>query len=142
MTLEDVAGVATHRHRFRAWLLMAFAALALALAMIGVFGVLAYSTQQRVREFGVRLALGATGANVLALVLGSASRMVMAGTVIGLAVAASLSGSLTAFLFGVQPLDATTFVSVALVIAGAGIGASMVPAVRAARIDPARVFRD
>ena len=142
MTLEDVAGLATDRHRFRAWLLMAFAALALALAMIGVFGVLAYSTQQRVREFGVRLALGATGTNVLALVLGSASRMVLAGTVIGLAVAASLSGSLTAFLFGVQPLDATTFVSVALVIAGAGMGASMVPAVRAARTDPARVFRD
>ena len=142
MTLEDVAGVATDRHRFRAWLLAAFAALALALAMIGVFGVLAYSTQQRVREFGVRLALGATGANVLALVLGSATRMVVAGTVIGLAGAAALSGSLTAFLFGVQPLDAATFASVALVIAAAGIAASMVPAVRAARTDPARVFRD
>ena len=142
MTLEAVAGVATDRHRFRARLLAAFAALALALAMIGVFGVLAYSTQQRVREFGVRLALGATGANVLALVLGSATRMVVAGTVIGLATAATLSGALTAFLFGVQPLDPTTFVSVALVIAGGGIGASMVPAVRAARTDPARVFRD
>jgi putative ABC transport system permease protein len=66
---------------------------------------------------------------------------VVAGTVIGLATAALLSGSLTAFLFGVQPLDATTFVSVALVIAGAGLGASMVPAVRAARTDPASVFR-
>ena len=142
MTLEDVAGVATDRHRFRAWLLAAFAALALALAAIGVFGVLAYSTQQRVREFGVRLALGATRANVLALVLGSATRMVVVGTVIGLAVAAALSGSLTAFLFGVEPLDAPTFASVALVIAGAGLAASMVPAVRAARTDPARVFRD
>jgi putative ABC transport system permease protein len=90
----------------------------------------------------VRLALGATAANVLALVLGSATRMVMAGTVIGLAVAASLSGSLTAFLFGVQPLDLTTFLSVALVIAAAGMSASAVPALRAARIDPARVFRD
>jgi putative ABC transport system permease protein len=142
MTLEDVAGIATDRHRFRAWLLAAFAALALALATIGVFGVLAYSTQQRVREFGVRLALGATSANVLALVLGSATRMVVVGTVIGLAVAAALSGSLAAFLFGVEPLDAPTFASVALVIAGAGLGASMVPAVRAARTDPARVFRD
>jgi putative ABC transport system permease protein len=142
MTLEDVAGTATYRHRFRAWLLAAFAALALALAMIGVFGVLAYSTQQRAREFGVRLALGATAANVLALVLRTATGMVLTGTLIGLAAAASLSRSLTAFLFGVQPLDTTTFVSVAVVIAGAGLAASAVPAVRAARVDPARVFRD
>jgi putative ABC transport system permease protein len=142
MTLEDVAGTATDRHRFRAWLLAAFAGLALALAMIGVFGVLAYSTQQRVREFGVRLALGATSTNVLALVLGSATRMVLSGTIIGLTFAASLSGSLTAFLFGVQPLDAATFVSAALVIAAAGLVASAVPAIPAARVDPARVFRD
>jgi putative ABC transport system permease protein len=142
MTLDDVTGTATDRHRFRAWLLAAFAALALALAMIGVFGVLAYSTQQRWREFGVRLALGATGANVLALVLASATRLVLSGTLIGLAAAASLSSSLTAFLFGVRPLDTTTFVTVAMVIVGAGLSASAVPALRAARVDPARVFRD
>ena len=70
MTLEDVAWAATGRHRFRAVMVIAFAALALVLAMVGVFGILAYSVQQRVRDFGVRRALGATTGDVLRLVVG------------------------------------------------------------------------
>ena len=84
MTLEDVAWEATARHRFRAVMVMTFAGLALLLAMVGVFGILAYSVQQRVRDFGVRRALGATTGDVLRLVVGSAVRVIAAGAVIGL----------------------------------------------------------
>ena len=79
MTLEDVAWEATARHRFRAVLVMTFAGLALLLAMVGVFGILAYSVQQRVRDFGVRRALGATTGDVLRLVVGSAVRVIASG---------------------------------------------------------------
>lgn len=98
MTLDDVARVATSRHRFRAVAVATFAGLALSLAMVGVFGVMAYSIQQRVREFGVRLALGASRADVLRLVFGSAATVVAAGAVIGvLAVTATLSTAIPAW---------------------------------------------
>ena len=88
MTLEDIAWAATGRHRFRAVMVMAFAALALVLAMVGVFGILAYSVQQRVRDFGVRRALGATTSDVLRLVIRNAARVVAAGAAIGLVLSA------------------------------------------------------
>ena len=112
MTLEGVAGAATERYRFRAVLVGAFGSLALLLAMVGVFGVLAYSVQQRTRELGVRIALGATPGNVLSLVLSGAGRVVASGTVFGLLSAAGLGQAISSFLFGVQALDPVTFVSV------------------------------
>lgn len=141
VTLDGIARQATGRHRFRAVLVTTFAALALVLAMVGVFGVLAYSVQQRVREFGVRMALGASTRQVLALVLGNAARVVGVGAVLGLVAAAALSRSISAFLFGVKPLDPLTFASVAIVLALTAVLASAAPALRAARIDPAVTFR-
>ena len=120
---------------------MTFAGLALLLAMVGVFGIIAYSVQQRMREFGVRIALGATTSQVLGLVLGGAARMIGIGAAIGLATAALLSRSISAFLFGVQPLDPVTFVTVALVLAVTATAAALVPAMRAARVDPVAAFR-
>ena len=117
MTLEDVAWEATARHRFRAVMVMTFAGLALLLAMVGVFGILAYSVQQRVRDFGVRRALGATTSDVLRLVVGSAVRVIAAGAVIGLALSAVLGRLLATMLFGVQPLDPMTFALVTIVLA-------------------------
>ena len=102
-------GRATARHRFRAVLVATFAGLALLLAMVGMFGVLAYSVQQRVRDFGVRRALGATSADVLRLVVGNAARVIAAGAVIGLGAAVMFSRMLTTMLFGVEPLDPATF---------------------------------
>ena len=87
------------------------------LALVGIFGVLMYSVEQRMREFGVRIALGATSVNVLRLVLGSAARVIALGTVVGLAAAAGLAQVISMFLFGVQPLDPLTFVSVAVLLA-------------------------
>jgi putative ABC transport system permease protein len=141
MTLEDVAWEATARHRFRAVLVMTFAGLALLLAMVGVFGILAYSVQQRVRDFGVRRALGATTADVLRLVVGSAVRVIAAGIVIGLALAAVLGRLLATVLFGVQPSDPMTFVSVTIVLALTAAVSAAGPAWRAARIDPAVALR-
>jgi putative ABC transport system permease protein len=140
-TLEDVEWAATGRHRFRAVMVAAFAALALMLAMVGVFGILAYSVQQRMRDFGVRRALGATSGDVVRLVAGNAIRVIALGAVIGL-IASAIAGRLIAtVLFGVQPLDLPTFALVVLVL-GLTAGISIAgPAWRAARIDPAEALR-
>lgn len=141
MTLEDVAWEATARHRFRAVLVMTFAVLALVLAMIGVFGILAYSVQRRVREFGVRRALGATTSDVLRLVGGSAVRVIATGAVVGLALSAVLGRLLATILFGVEPLDPITFAAVTIVLAVTATVAVVGPAWRATRIDPAIALR-
>jgi putative ABC transport system permease protein len=141
MTLDDVARVATSRHRFRAVAVVTFAGLALLLAMIGVFGVMAYSIQQRMREFGVRLALGATRGDMLRLVLGGAARVVGAGAALGLVVAALASRVLEAVLFGVRPLDPATFGAVVAVLIATAALSTAIPAWRATRVDPAAVMK-
>jgi len=118
-----------------------FAGLALLLAMVGVFGLLAYSVQQRVREFGVRMALGASIGDVLRLVLGGMMRLIVPGAAAGLLVAAALARSISVLLFGVQPLDPLTFLSVTIVLAITVAVAMIAPAWRAARIDPAVTLR-
>jgi putative ABC transport system permease protein len=141
MTLDDVAWEATGRHRFRAALVMAFAGLALVLAMIGVFGIVAYSVQRRVRDFGVRRALGATTGDVLRLVAGNALRVFGAGAVVGLLLSALLGRLLATMLFGVQPLDPATFAGVGALVVLTAIVATAGPAWRASRIDPAAALR-
>ncbi|PYR12688.1 MAG: hypothetical protein DMG00_08465 [Acidobacteria bacterium] len=141
MTLADVASEATARHRFRAVLVTTFAGLALLLAMVGVFGFLAYSVQQRVREVGVRRALGATTSDVLRLVAGSGVRMIATGAVIGLALSTVSARLLASMLFGVQPLDPVTFGSVTVVLALTAAVSIVGPAWRADRVDPAVALR-
>jgi putative ABC transport system permease protein len=140
-TLEDIERRATGRHRFRAVMVAAFAALAVVLAMVGVFGILAYSVQQRIRDFGVRRALGATSADVMRLVIGSAIRVVGAGAAIGLVLAAMSGRLMATMLFGVQPLDFVTFALVVLVLSITAAVSMAGPAWRAARIDPAAALR-
>jgi putative ABC transport system permease protein len=140
-TLTDLANLTTAPHRLRAVIVATFAALALALALVGIFGVLTYSVERRMREFGVRIALGATAANVLRLVLGSAARVIALGTVVGLVAAAGLGQVISIFLFGVQPLDPVTFASVALLLAVTAAVAAAAPALRAVRVDPVEAFR-
>ena len=140
-TIEVVAAEATSRPRFRAVLVGTFAALALTLAMVGVFGVLAYSVQQRVREFGVRIAMGAATSDVMRLVLGSATKLTLIGLAIGLIAAAVLSRYVTTLVYPVRPLDPITFVAVPLVLIVTAAIAVAVPAWRAARVDPVVAFR-
>lgn len=140
-TLEDVEWVATGRHRFRAVMVTAFAALAVLLAMVGVFGILAYSVQLRVRDFGVRRALGASTGDVLRLVVGSATRVIASGAAIGLLLSAMLGQLLTSVLFGVQPLDLLTFAAVTIVLGLTAAISIAGPAWRAVRIAPATALR-
>jgi putative ABC transport system permease protein len=140
-TLATIQTQATSRPRFRAILVGAFAVLAMTLALVGVFGVLAYSVQQRTREFGVRIALGASAAGVLRLVMASAGRVIGSGVAIGLVAAALLSRSISTFLFGVQPLDPMTFLLVPIVLIATAAIAVAAPAWRASRVDPVVAFR-
>jgi putative ABC transport system permease protein len=140
-TLEEVAAEATSQPRFRAELVGLFAMLALALASVGIFGVLAFSVGQRSREFGIRVALGARTHDVLRLVLAGALKMTGAGVAIGLVAAALLTRFLSTLLFAVQPIDPATFAGTAAVLAVAALLACALPAWRAARIDPAITLR-
>ena len=142
MTLEDIAWAATGRHRFRAVMVVAFAALALVLAMVGLIGILAYSVQQHVRDFGVRRALGATTNDVLRLVIANAARVVATGAAIGLVLSAVCGRLIQTMLFGVRPLDLATFVFVTIVLAIIAALSIVGPAWRAARIDPAVALRN
>jgi putative ABC transport system permease protein len=141
LTLEDIAWEATSRHRFRAVMVVTFAALALALAMVGVFGILAYSVQQRVRDIGVRRALGASSRDVLRLVLGNALRVIAIGTVVGLVLSIAAGRLIATMLFGVRPLDPLTFVLVTVVLFLTAAIATAGPVWRATRIDPVTALR-
>jgi putative ABC transport system permease protein len=140
MTLDDVRRDATGRHRFRAVLVTTFAALALVLALIGVFGILVYTVQQRARDFAVRRALGATSRDVVSLVVTSGAQMVLSGAIIGLVLSAAFSRLATTMLFGVQALDPLTFATVTIVVAMTSALSIAVPACRASRMDPAAVL--
>jgi putative ABC transport system permease protein len=140
-TMEEVTAEATSQPRFRAELVGLFAVLALLLAAVGVFGVLAFSVGQRTREFGIRVALGARTSHVLRLVLAGAFKMTAAGVVIGLAASAALTRFLGTLLFAVQPTDPVTFAGTAAMLTLAALVACALPAWRATRVDPAVALR-
>jgi putative ABC transport system permease protein len=138
---ESVARSLSTR-RLTSVLLAGFATTALLLAAIGIYGVMALGVTGRVREFGIRLALGANPRSVRALVLGQAARIALVGVAIGLAAAVATTRYLTALLFGVQPLDWVTFAGVALLLSATGLVASYLPALRATRADPLAALRE
>jgi ABC-type antimicrobial peptide transport system permease subunit len=140
-TLDDVVGGTIARPRAVAVLLGVFALVALALAAVGVYGVMAYSVRQRTQEIGVRMALGATASSVLRLVLGQALRLVSIGVAVGLVAAAVLTRLLERLLFEVEPLDPWTFAVTALVLLGVATVASYVPARRGMRMAPVDALR-
>lgn len=141
VTLEDIAWEATGRHRFRAVLVAAFAGLAVVLAMVGLFGTLAYSVQQRVRDLGVRRALGATSTAVLRTVVRDAGLVIALGATAGLALSIAASRLLATMLFGVHPLDPLTLAAVAAVLLVTAAIAVAGPAWKATRVDPAIALR-
>jgi putative ABC transport system permease protein len=140
-TLEDIALEANARPRFRAQLVGSFATVALALAMVGLFGVLASSVQQRMQEFGIRLAVGAKATDLVRLVLSSTVWLTLSGILLGLVTAAALSRFMQGLLFGVEALDVATFISVAAVLMTTAVVASLAPLIRAARVDPLVALR-
>jgi putative ABC transport system permease protein len=140
-TMETVAAEATARPRFRAQLIGTFAVLSVLLATVGVAGVIASTVSERRREFGIRMALGANGNDVLRLVLATACRIAVAGAALGLAGTVALTRSLESLLFGVTPLDPPTLVAAPTLLTITALAACAVPALRAARIDPAVTLR-
>jgi len=140
-TLESVARDATARYRFRALLIGAFAGIALLLAALGVFGVLAYTVQRRWREYGVRMALGARRGAVVRLIARGAARLLIPGVLVGGLLAVVAGQLLGAMLFGVRPFDAPTFTLVLVLLAATAAASVIGPAFRATRIDPVGALR-
>jgi len=140
-TLEQYVGTAVAQPKFNALLLGLFAALALVLTAIGLYGVMAYSVVQRTPEIGLRIALGAQTSKVLELVIAQGIRLTAMGLVIGLAAAYGLTRFMESFLFGVTPTDPLTFVLIALLLALVALVACYVPARRAAKVDPMVALR-
>jgi putative ABC transport system permease protein len=140
-TMAEALSESVSLPRFRALLMAIFAATALMLAAIGIYGVIAYSVAQRTQEIGVRMALGATAPSVLRLVVGQGSRLAFVGISFGLAGAFGLTRVLKKMLFGVTSSDPLTFAAVVLILGAVAVMASLIPALRAARVDPMTALR-
>jgi ABC-type antimicrobial peptide transport system permease subunit len=138
---EQLANSLTRR-RFSVTLLSAFGVVAVSLAAIGLYGVLAFIVAQRRREIGVRMALGAQPRDVIADVLGQGLRLAGVGIVVGIGLALAATRSLNTLLFGTSPTDVLTYAAVATLLVAIAIGASVVPALRASRVDPLIALRD
>jgi putative ABC transport system permease protein len=136
-TMQDVLYGSVAQPRFRTLLIGMFAALALVLAALGLYGVLAYSVSQRTAELGIRVALGAQPGSILRLVVFQATGLAAIGLVMGIAVALVGSRLMSRFLFGVRPTDPLTLGATCFLILAVAVTASLVPALRAARVDPA-----
>jgi len=141
-TMDDVIGESLGQPRFRTLLLTLLGVVALALASIGIYGVMAYSVSQRTQEIGIRMALGAGAGQVLRLVLGQALRLAGAAVAVGLVGALAASRSLASLLYGVTPTDPPTFAATAALLVGVAGLAAWVPARRAARVDPTVALRN
>jgi len=139
-SLESLVAGQTSQSRFTMWLMGVFAAVALSLAVIGIYGVMSYLVTQRTREIGIRLALGADGRDILRLVVGNGVRLIVAGIVIGVAAAFALQRLVESLLFGVTAADGASAGAVAL-LAVVALLACYVPALRATRVDPLKALR-
>jgi ABC-type antimicrobial peptide transport system permease subunit len=140
-TMDEVVSHSVAPRRFNMFLITIFAAVALLLALVGVYGVLAYSVGRRTSEIGLRVALGATPAKVLALIVVQGMRPILLGIGIGLIGAVGLSRFMGSLLFNVKPVDPATYAAVALLVAAAALLSCYVPALRALRVDPVAALR-
>lgn len=140
-TMDAVLAATVAQRRFSMSLLLAFAALALLLASIGIYGVLSYVVGLRTQEIGVRMALGARRTHVLGMILGSGARLALIGILIGVLAALGLTQLMSSMLFGVKPTDPATFSAVAGLLAGIALLACYIPARRATRVEPMVALR-
>jgi ABC-type antimicrobial peptide transport system permease subunit len=141
-TMDEQLANSLTRRRFSVTLLIAFGVTAVVLASVGLYGVLAFIVAQRRREIGVRIALGATGGNIIADVLGQGLRLAAVGMGLGIVLALAATRLMSALLFGTSPTDVATFAGAAVLLSAIAVGASVVPALRASRVDPLVALRD
>jgi ABC-type antimicrobial peptide transport system permease subunit len=139
--MEGTLEMASATPRFRTFLLVVFAAVALLLALAGVYGVMAYTVSQRMPELGVRIALGATPENIMRLIVGYGARLAGGGLIIGFVLAMVAARALQGVLFGVTPYDPLTLTLVVAAIAVATLAACYIPGRRAVRVDPMLALR-
>ena len=132
--MEDIVSTAVAWQRFSMMLLGIFAALALVLAAVGIYGVMSYSVAQRTREIGIRLALGAQRNDVLKMTMGQGLKLVVIGVALGLVSALILTRVMASLLFGVSATDPITFVTISLVLMSVALVASFIPALRATTV--------
>ena len=141
-TMDAQLSQSLSRRRFGVTLLTTFGAIAVALAAIGLYGVLAFIVAQRRREIGVRMALGASAREVVADVMGQGLRLAALGIAIGIGLAIAVTRLMQTLLYGTSATDATTFVGVATLLIVIAAGASALPALRASRVDPLVALRE
>ena len=140
-TMDSLVSESVASQRFSMILLVVFAALALCLAAVGIYGVISYVVGQRGREIGIRIALGAQPLDILRLILGRGGKLAAFGVAVGLAAALGLTRLMTSLLYGVGATDPFTFVGVALLLTLVALTACYVPARRATKIDPIAALR-
>jgi ABC-type antimicrobial peptide transport system permease subunit len=140
-SMSEVVSRSTSRQQFNMWLMTVFGTVALLLAAIGIYGLMAYSVKQRTQEIGIRLALGAEADQVKNMVVFQGMRLTLAGVVIGIAAAFGLTRFIASFLFGVDAWDPFVFVSVPLVLSSVALLAVWLPARRASRVNPIDALR-
>src|SRR3989441_10701042 len=140
-TMDDLLSETVAQPRLQTWLLSLFAGVALILAAVGLYGVLAYTVTHRHREIGIRLALGASKRNVLSLVIAQGMKLALAGMAIGILAALALTRIIRSLLYGVTPTDPATFALVSLLLLAIALLACWLPARRAARVDPMEALR-
>lgn len=142
MSMNEIIAQSVSPQRFNMLLLACFAGLALVLAAVGIYSVLSYTVRRRVREIGIRMALGASNQDVVRMILTDGLKPILIGVMLGLAAALALSRVVSSLIYGVRATDPLTFAAVAVLLLLVGIFATIIPAYRATRIEPVRILRE